>query len=242
MPIVKLGATTSTNDFLKELAVNQSLENFTVVTAESQTQGRGQMGAKWISESGKNLIMSVLVNNGIPDINHIFDLNVGTTLAVFDVLLSLGTPQLSIKWPNDIMSGSKKVGGILIENSIRSNGDIISILGIGINVNQTDFNLLPNASSLCVVINKEIDRDALLDSLLVELKLSINRIGVNHSKSWDNYYAKLFRKSIPSVFEDRSGVRFMGMISNVLRNGRLQVQMEDGTEKTFDIKEIKMLF
>ena len=80
MKLIKLDAIDSTNDFLKRLSVEQSLENFTVVTAESQTRGKGQMGAKWDSETGKNLMISVLVNNVLNTISEIFDLNVAVAL------------------------------------------------------------------------------------------------------------------------------------------------------------------
>ena len=76
MPIIKLDAIDSTNEFLKGLSSNQSLENFTVVTAENQTKGKGQMGSVWDSEPGKNLIMSVLVFNFVNDVNRLFDINI----------------------------------------------------------------------------------------------------------------------------------------------------------------------
>ena len=86
MKLIKLDAIDSTNDFLKRLSVEQSLENFTVVTAESQTRGKGQMGAKWDSETGKNLMFSVLVNNVLNSISEIFDLNVAVALSIFTTL------------------------------------------------------------------------------------------------------------------------------------------------------------
>ena len=76
MRLVKLDAIDSTNEFLKGLSSQESLENFTVVTAENQTKGKGQMGAVWNSEIGKNLIMSVLIRDFITDIHQIFNLNI----------------------------------------------------------------------------------------------------------------------------------------------------------------------
>ena len=139
MKLIKLDATDSTNEFLKGLSSNQILENFTVVTAENQTKGKGQMGSVWDSEPSKNLIMSVLINGFVTDINQIFDINIVVSVSVIQVLEDLNIPELSIKWPNDIMSYNKKIGGILIENSIKSDGSINSIAGLGLNLNQVNF-------------------------------------------------------------------------------------------------------
>src|SRR4051812_26319982 len=117
---IKLDAIGSTNDFLKELSAAESVENYTVVTAENQTKGKGQMGSQWDSEVGKNLIMSVLVKEFIQDASRIFNLNIVFSVAVIDVLKAVEIPKLTIKWPNDIMSDNKKIGGILIENNFKS--------------------------------------------------------------------------------------------------------------------------
>src|SRR5690606_23453831 len=130
--LIKLDAIDSTNDFLKALSSQNELDNFTVVTAENQTKGRGQMGAKWESESGKNLIMSVLVKDFVCDNEQIFNVNIIVSLAVIETLKSLHIPGLSVKWPNDIMSYNKKIGGILIENTIKSDGRIVSVVGLGL--------------------------------------------------------------------------------------------------------------
>jgi BirA family biotin operon repressor/biotin-[acetyl-CoA-carboxylase] ligase len=151
MQLIKLDAIDSTNEFLKGLSSNQLLENFTVVTAEIQTKGKGQMGAVWDSEPSKNLIMSVLITDFVTDINQIFDVNIAISLAVIKALEDFDIPELSIKWPNDIMSYHKKIGGILIENTIKSDGSINSIVGLGLNINQMNFENLPKASSLAVM-------------------------------------------------------------------------------------------
>ena len=154
MRLVKLDAIDSTNDFLKDLIRQQDVENFTVISAENQTKGKGQMGAVWNSEQGKNLIMSVLIKDFLSDPKDVFNLNIVISLAVIRSLEQLNIPKLSIKWPNDIMADNKKIGGILIENSFKSDQTIASIVGIGLNVNQTHFENLPQASSLALICSK----------------------------------------------------------------------------------------
>ena len=242
MPLVKLDATSSTNDFLKQLAKKQSLENFTVVTAENQTNGKGQMGTSWESQPGKNLIFSVLMINPVSDLSKLFDINIYVSMAVFSTLVRLKIPQISIKWPNDIMSGNKKIGGILIENSIRANGEIVSIAGIGLNVNQSDFERLPNATSLLNLCKREFDRDVLLNSIIDTLRLNVQSTHIESSVLWNQYNQSIFKNGKPTTFQDRSGRPFMAVITHVGNDGLLNVKLEDGTSKAFNIKEIKMLY
>jgi BirA family biotin operon repressor/biotin-[acetyl-CoA-carboxylase] ligase len=242
MKVIKLDAIDSTNEFLKGLSNKQEQENFTVVTAESQTKGKGQMGAIWTSEPSKNLIMSVLVKDFLSDICQIYNLNIVVSLAVIEVLETHKIPDLSIKWPNDIMSYNKKIGGILIENSIKSDGTIISIVGLGLNVNQTDFETLPKASSLAVVCNKQFDKEELLFSIMDKIESNIILWGQNAEMLWSDYTDKLFKKSVPMPFSDQNNQNFMGIIQGVSPVGKLEVLLEDDRIAEFDIKEIQMLY
>ena len=243
MDIIKLDATPSTNDFLKALLTNQYVENFTVVTAENQTSGRGQMGAKWEVESGKNLTFSVLIKDVLTEITSIFHLNVLVAVSITEALQHHNITNLAIKWPNDILAENKKIAGVLIENSLKSNGEIYSIVGIGLNVNQKNFNDLPKATSLSCVVNHDLNKDAVLVSVIQNLKRNVALLQIGeYDKFWQAYNQKLFKKGIPMPFEDTAGIRFMGIIQGVTSNGRLEVMLEDDSLKTFDIKEIQMLY
>ena len=242
MKLIKLGAIDSTNEFLKGLSSNQVLENFTVVSAENQTNGKGQMGSVWTSEPSTNLIMSVLVKDFLMDTNHLFDVNIAASVAVIQALEILNIPKLSIKWPNDIMSYNKKIGGILIENSIKSDGTIISIVGLGLNVNQTNFENLPKASSLAVTCNTNFDKEKILLKIMEKLEQNIQSWNQNSVLLWSEYSNKLFKKGIPMLFEDQNKQNFMGIIKGVSSIGKLEVLLEDDLVSEFDIKEIQMLY
>lgn len=243
MNVIKLDATPSTNDFLKALLTKQYVENFTVVIAENQTSGRGQMGAVWEAESGKNLTFSVLIRDLLIEIHAIFHLNVLIAVSLTEVLEQLEIKNLAIKWPNDILAGNKKIGGILIENSLKSNGEIISVVGIGLNVNQKNFGNLPKASSLAVILNQEFDIEVILRSIVENLKRNIALLQhKDYDLLWSKYTQKLFKKGVPMPFEDNEGDRFMGIIQGVTANGKLEVMLDDATVKVFDIKEIQMLY
>lgn len=242
MKLIKLDAIDSTNEFLKGLSSNQVVENFTVVTAEIQTKGKGQMGAVWVSEAGKNLIMSVLVNSFLLNNNQIFDINIVTSVSIIQALKTFKIPEVSIKWPNDIMSYNKKIGGVLIENSIKSDGTIISIIGLGLNVNQTDFEHLPRASSLAAICKTTFNKEDLLLKIVEKFEENIQSWNQNKGLLWDAYNNILFKKGVPMPFADANQQNFMGIIQGVTSIGKLQILLEDDSVSEFDIKEVQMLY
>ena len=242
MKLIKLDAIDSTNDFLKGLASKQFVENFTVVSAEIQTKGKGQMGSVWVAEKGKNLTMSVLIKDVLIDLNQIYTLNIAVALAVVRALQLFKIPELAIKWPNDIMSYNYKIGGILIENSIKIDGSVNSIVGIGININQTNFENLPKGSSLAVIAKQEFDKQAVLVAIVQELKDAMIVLKTNPDSLWREYLSLLFKKNIPVPFELPEGDRFMGIIQGVSAQGKLQILLENDAVVQYNIKEIQMLY
>jgi len=243
MSIIKLSAIDSTNDFLKDLSRNQSVDNFTAVVAQKQTNGKGQMGATWQSEEGKNLIMSILIKDVLQNSDEIFHLNVAVALSILQVLEDFNIPKLSVKWPNDIMSDHKKICGILIENSFKSDTKIESVVGIGLNVNQRKFDDLPKASSMAVVAENEFDLDLILNKIIFQIKKNCSWILSNQSdKLWQEYHKHLFKINVPMAFEDANHNKFMGIIKGVSTDGRLQVLLDDNSVKNFGIREFQILF
>ena len=239
---IKLDAIDSTNEFLKGLSNKQELDNFTVVTAEKQTKGKGQMGAVWNSEEGKNLIMSVFIKEALLNVNQIYDLNIAIAVAVLSALETYNIPELSIKWPNDIMSYNYKIGGILIENSLKSDGAISSIVGLGLNINQASFENLPKASSLALICQFQFDKEEILLSIIETIKKNINLLKQEPQSLWLKYTERLFKKGIPMPFKDVAGQSFMGIIQGVSAFGKLQLLLEDDRVVEYNVKEIQMLY
>ena len=242
MKLIKLDAIDSTNEFLKGLAIQQELENFTVVTAENQTKGKGQMGSVWLSDIGKNLIMSVFVKDTLVDVSEIYNLNIAVALAIIESLETFNIPQLSIKWPNDIMSYNFKIGGLLLENSIKSDGSLTSIIGFGLNVNQTNFENLPKASSLAKIVGSEFDKDAILLMIMNKLETNMAKLKQDSANLWKDYINLLFKKGVPMPFRNNLDQNFMGIIQGVSNFGNLQVLLEDDTVVEYSLKEIQMLY
>lgn len=242
MQIIKLSAIDSTNDYLKQLSREKKLDNFTIVVANEQTKGRGQMGSKWVSEVGKNLTFSVLVKNVMIANEKLFDWNIVVALAVLEVLEKHEIQNVSIKWPNDIMADSKKVGGILIENVLKNGESFDSIVGIGLNLNQTNFEHLPKATSLKSLTNKDYDIFETAEEITKKIQEKYQQLDELMQVFWDKYHEKLFKKDKPLAFEDVHNNRFMGIIQGVTQDGKLQVMLEDDSVTFFNIKEIQMLY
>ena len=242
MNLIKLNATTSTNSYLKELAMNEDLENFSVVVTELQSNGRGQVNSSWQSEKGKNLTFSVFVRISNLDVTNQFYLSKVVSIAVAKVLSGIVDTQIMIKWPNDILADGLKIAGILIENRIKKAKLSESVIGIGLNVNQIEFKNLPNATSLVRIENREFDLDLLLEKIIVSLKEYMELLEKREFEIIDQMYLKnLFRLNKPAMYLDKSGEMFMGKIVNVSKVGKLQMQLDDDTEKEYDLKEIKFV-
>jgi len=201
------------------------------------------MGAKWESESGKNLTISVLKKFNQLLITNQFLLNICVSLAVLNTLKELSVPDLKVKWPNDILSGSSKICGILIENMLVGTQIQTAVIGIGLNVNQQSFNTLSNVSSLKLLLGRTLNLDELLHKVLENLKISFLRLEQSPNDAlWKDYENQLFRKDKPSTFKDGEGVIFMGFIRRISPQGRLIVELEDAVLKEFDLKEIKLQY
>ncbi|MDP2088916.1 MAG: biotin--[acetyl-CoA-carboxylase] ligase [Flavobacteriaceae bacterium] len=243
MNIIKLNAIDSTNEFLKRLKRETPLIDFTVVTAEFQTKGKGQMDTVWDSESGKNLMVSVLKKLDHLDVSLQFYISIATSLAVYKTLKQFIPEKLAVKWPNDILSDNYKIAGILIENSVTGHQISNTIIGIGINVNQLNFSsAIQKVTSLQLLLKAEVNRDLVLNLLLINLENELSRVIQYDFEALKNEYESLlYKKGIPTMFEDHRNSKFAGIIKSVSESGKLTVEIENNGLKSFSLKEIKFL-
>jgi len=241
--LIKLNAIASTNTHLKELGVATAIEDRTIVWALSQTEGRGQMGSKWVSKVGESLTFSMLRRFENLSVNSQIYINLGISLGVVRALEKLNIPRLQIKWPNDILSDSKKICGILIENQISAGFINTSIIGIGLNVNESHFTNLHQAGSLYLATGKKFDLECVLRLIAEHIMKQLDRVDAAAFKQLKtDYEDALFRKDKVSVFEDDSGYRFNGIIKGVSKSGNLIIELENALLQEFSLKEIKLLF
>ena len=243
MQIIKLDATQSTNTYLKELCLKKDLEDFTVITTQNQTLGRGQFNTKWESEKGKNIAISILKKNMELPIDRMFLISICVSLAILDSLEQFGIPELHIKWPNDILSGNCKIGGILIENSISGPKIKQSIIGFGLNVNQQEFKYTPKAASMKKIMGKSFDLDEVLCSLVENIKRQLDEpILALESELYTKYHSKLYKINEQSEFIDQENNSIIGKIEGISVSGKLKVRSDDGNLQEFGLKEIKLKY
>lgn len=242
MNIIKLDAIDSTNNYLKKIILNEGINDYTVVTAKFQTQGKGQLGTEWESEHSKNLICSVYKKEINIKVQDQFVISALVSLALIKTLRKVNLSNMHIKWPNDIMSDNKKICGILIENIVKENYIKDTVIGIGLNVNQTIFNNLPNAASIKNLIGTTCSIDEILKDLVKNIKYCFNELDKSSINSiFEKYEDALFRINKPSTFKNSKGEIFSGYIKGVSRLGKLSVMLEDNLVESYDLKEISML-
>ena len=243
MRIIKLDAIDSTNTFLKEISSADAVEDYTVVVAKQQTNGKGQMGKIWNSETGLNLTFSVLKDVSFLPFKNQFYLSIVTALALKKTLTGFNINKLAVKWPNDILSADKKIAGILIENVIKQNQLVSSIIGIGLNVNQVHFENLPRATSMKQLSGKTFDLDEVLQQFLKHLKAYFNLLEANEIDVIKREYeSKLFRKNKPSTFKNIEGQLFSGFIQGISNTGNLIVLLEDEVVEEFSLNQITLMY
>ena len=164
--IIYVEETHSTNSLLREWLEQEPLPTGSVIVADFQTAGRGQVGNVWESERGKNLTFSLVLYPQALPVNQQFLISQIAALSVKETLDAY-TEGISIKWPNDIYWQNKKICGMLIENDLSGHNLLRSIIGIGINLNQTIFRGdAPNPVSLWQIVKQEVDREVVFRQFL----------------------------------------------------------------------------
>lgn len=243
MHIIKLNAIDSTNSYLRQLSAIEAVKDFTAVMANDQTAGKGQMGRQWRSQPSKNLMVSVFKDVSYIDLEHHFFISMVVSLSILKALKMFQIKNLKVKWPNDILSENKKIGGILIENVVKQSKMNAAIIGFGININQTKFDHLPQASSMRLISGRVYDQEEVLQAILVKLEHYFKLLERKQFDMLKTAYEKcLFRKDKPSTFKDSEEQLFAGYIKGVSNAGNLRVLVEDDIVKEFDLKEITLLY
>lgn len=242
LKIIKLNAIDSTNDYLKSLQREVVLEDDTVVLTLEQSKGRGQQGASWYMKRNESLAFSVFRRYSNLEVTCQFHLTMAVSLAIQKALSKLGLPAVSIKWPNDIMTGDKKICGILIENQLSGTKIKSSIIGVGLNVNNQSFPNLPQASSMKMATDVTFKIEKVLENVLDHISSELAHVkSTSFEELQERYESLLFRREKISVFEDARGNQFNGIIQGVNSQGELIVLRDEDRLQKFQMKEIKLL-
>ena len=238
MKIIKLDAIDSTNSFLKKKMNNQEIDDFTIVYSQNQFQGRGRTTKKWISEPNKNIAFSLFKRFKRSELEYLFLLNVIVSISILELLKKHSVRHTSVKWPNDVMVKNKKISGILIENTIKKNNLINSVIGIGINVNQEKFPNLICATSIINETGIAVEIDSLATELTKIISSNFKFLDLNSNFYLDQYNNKLYNKNQTVVFKNNIGKKKVGKIVKVDLSGNLMIMNEKGKIEYFKENEI----
>ena len=241
MKIIKLDAIDSTNSYLKKLLNKESLDDLTAVVSKHQTQGRGRNGNTWSNKPSLNLAFSIYKRFSDFEIDKKFMLNVISSISVYETLKKYNLINLTIKWPNDIMTANKKISGILIENNIRGNSIKNSVIGIGININQSEFKNLPNATSIFIETGKLNSIDMIAQELQKALEKNFNLFKINENELIKNYNSLLYKKNETSNFSANEMSKFQGKIIKVDMDGEITIRLSNKQLSKYSENEIKLI-
>jgi len=237
---IYLKETHSTNQHATNLlSISNPNHNFCIYTY-NQTDGKGQIGRKWYTSKNENLAATYVINNLNLKVRDHFYLNMAISLALCQFTSNVFPDKLcTIKWPNDIYINQKKIAGILIQNQVK--GSIISktTIGIGLNVNTTNFpEDLPNPTSLKLESYGEPNSELLdvLEKLTVCISQKLSWINLYNEKIRKNYLSKLFRLNELSYYKSEGKV-FEGKILGIAEDGQLILDTNTGVTK-FAFREI----
>ncbi len=239
--LIHLPITDSTNNYASQLlSKNHAPLEGTVIIADYQSAGKGYAGNSWDAQPGQNILMSLIYFPTFIQPQYQFNLNIAVSLGIYDMLKPLTGEGLTIKWPNDIYFKTKKIGGILIENSLRGNIIQSSIIGIGLNVNQQVFPKSINASSLSLITGKTFDLLQLTAELCEHIEayyLSVKNLKINELKKL--YESKLMAIHQSQLFK-KGNETFNAVVNGITSEGKLILQI-DSEKKKFGFKEVEFV-
>ena len=242
MKILRFDELKSTNVYLYDKISEKNDISDTVVVAAHQTAGRGMDKNRWESEAGKNLLFSIALNVNFLEAENQFKISQAVAVSMVETLSQfIDNHKLFIKWPNDIYFGDKKLAGMLIQNTIEGRMMGVSIIGIGLNVNQLEFSKdIPNPISLKMITDEEYDLKELLNLLITNIKSSVESLRFEKCQNEINekYISKSYRFGIWSDYFYQNEVKTL-IITGFDKYGRLLLHDKEGAEIVCDVKELQ---
>ena len=238
--MIKLDAIDSTNSYLKKLLLKENVNDFTVVVSKHQTNGRGRNGNLWANKPSLNLAFSVYKRFTNFSVNEKFMLNIVSSVSVYEVLKKYKLNNLTIKWPNDIMTENKKIAGILIENSVRGNKINHSVIGVGININQSQFLDLPNATSVFLESGKKHSVEKIAVELKDAIKKNFTNFEIRETELIEFYNNVLYKRNVTTDFTTVDAKKIQGTIIGVNKEGTLSLKQKNHKVFEFSENQIKM--
>lgn len=238
--IIELKETSSTNTYAKQIAADKNYHG-TIVNAVFQNAGKGHLNNTWESKKGQNLTFSIILYFNDLKAEDQFLITKFVSISITNYLTQKDL-FAQIKWPNDIYVNDKKIAGILIENTIKGNIIDHSIIGVGININQVDFESnAPNPVSLAQLSNCDYNLKTELELLIGNLNEVFPLLYTNAYDKLDALYLEhMYKYNTVSNFKVGNN-QFIGIIKGVNNFGQLQIEQANKVISTHNFKEIEFV-
>jgi len=239
---IRLNRVNSTNKYAADMIAKSKPIEGTVISASFQYEGRGQIGRFWESENHKNITCSTILRPNFLEAANQFQLNIVVSLAVYDFVSQfIRSNNVKIKWPNDIYVGDKKIAGILLQNSLFGKTVSSTIVGTGININQTTFSDdVPNPTSFAIELCEELDLDTMfawLFRFISKRYLQLKNVQLESLVS--EYHENLYRREVWASFKNEDGQIWEGRIKGVDESGRLIIEDRKNDINHFNFREVR---
>ena len=239
--IIQIDRVSSTNNYAAKLLNQTKIPFGAVIMAQFQDDGRGQRGAVWQSKSGENLLFSAILDGSLMKECPPFYLSKCVAVSIKDTLSYFLKHKIHLKWPNDVLVERRKIAGVLIESQWKGNNLFSSIIGVGLNVNQTHFEYGFDATSMKLLSANDYDLKEVLQVLCTKLNFNFNRLlSKEYSDLQQDYLSSLYKYNEKTHFKIGDKLEEV-VLKDVNENGMVSLEMLGGKIKEYDFSQARQI-
>ena len=239
--IIQIDRVSSTNNYAAKLLNQTKIPFGAVIMAQFQDDGRGQRGAVWQSKSGENLLFSAILDGSLIKECPPFYLSKCVAVSIKDTLSYFLKHKIHLKWPNDVLVERRKIAGVLIESQWKGNNLFSSIIGVGLNVNQTHFEYGFDATSMKLLSANDYDLKEVLQVLCTNLNFNFSRLlSKEYSDLQQDYLSSLFKYNEKTHFKIGNKLEEV-VLKDVNENGMVSLEMLGGKIKEYDFSQARQI-
>ena len=239
--IIQIDRVSSTNNYAAKLLNQTKIPFGAVIMAQFQDDGRGQRGAVWQSKSGENLLFSAILDGSLMKECPPFYLSKCVAVSIKDTLSYFLKHKIHLKWPNDVLVERRKIAGVLIESQWKGNNLFSSIIGVGLNVNQTHFEYGFDATSMKLLSANDYDLKEVLQVLCAKLNFNFNRLlSKEYSGLQQDYLSSLYKYNEKTHFKIGDKLEEV-VLKDVNENGMVSLEMLGGKIKEYDFSQARQI-
>ena len=239
--IIQIDRVSSTNNYAAKLLNQTKIPFGAVIMAQFQDDGRGQRGAVWQSKSGENLLFSAILDGSLMKECPPFYLSKCVAVSIKDTLSYFLKHKIHLKWPNDVLVERRKIAGVLIESQWKGNNLFSSIIGVGLNVNQTHFEYGFDATSMKLLSANDYDLKEVLQVLCTKLNFNFNRLlSKEYSDLQQDYLSSLYKYNEKTHFKIGDKLEEV-VLKDVNENGMVSLEMLGGKIKEYNFNQARQI-